>query len=315
MSGSGSQSVSRLAHCGASDVPLRTQLRREDARAPLLTAAVDLAVLAPSRCVRIVSRSALSTRTSRAIGAPCHIGEASAEVSLKPLRTRSAAAVACVSNLGSPEISMPNYTANPRSKSMVLEVDRLLRQLGVHEPTPVAPAPIPPPVRLVTPTRNQRVHPGAGSPRSGNAQRRVSPQGVEQLQPESAEQASTPSKRLSVPSGTSASQRAKRANRWASAALWARVAAGLALGMAMTEWPYRTGCGWALSAYLGAVVTIMLSGGWTAFASWKARNGPAHILSLMLIYWAFVLAAEQSLPRMGYAAEEASWSCVTSASR
>lgn len=99
---------------------------------------------------------------------------------------------------------------------------------------------------------------------------------------------------------------------WSRVALWARVSLGLVLGAAITQWPYRSACGWALSAYLGAVLAVALAGGWTAFASWKARSAPAHVLSLIVVFWGFVLAAEQSLPRVGYAAEQATWSCRAS---
>jgi hypothetical protein len=92
-------------------------------------------------------------------------------------------------------------------------------------------------------------------------------------------------------------------------ALWARVVLGLALGGVMTQWPYAHGCGWQLAGYLGAVAMVMLAGGWIAFASWRQRSGPAHLLSLLLLYWGIVLAAEQLLPRLGYAADQASWGC------
>ena len=92
-------------------------------------------------------------------------------------------------------------------------------------------------------------------------------------------------------------------------ALWARVLLGIAFGGLMTQWPYPYGCGQALFVYLGAVATVMLAGAWIAFASWKLRNAAAHILSLILFFWGIVLAAEQVLPRIGYAAERASWRC------
>lgn len=92
-------------------------------------------------------------------------------------------------------------------------------------------------------------------------------------------------------------------------ALWARVLLGIALGGLMTQWPYTYGCGRSLFVYLGAVATVMLAASWIAFASWKLRSAPAHILSLILFYWGIVLAAEQVLPRIGYAAEPASWRC------
>jgi hypothetical protein len=53
---------------------------------------------------------------------------------------------------------------------------------------------------------------------------------------------------------------------------------------------------------------VLLTGAWIAFASWKLRSGFVHILSLILI-WGIVLAAEQLLPRIGYAADRASWAC------
>jgi hypothetical protein len=86
---------------------------------------------------------------------------------------------------------------------------------------------------------------------------------------------------------------------------------GVTLGGAMTQWPYPHGCGWPLLGYLGAVVVVMLAGGWTAVASWKLRSGVVHVLSLILFFWGIVLAAEQVLPRVGYAADRASLVCIT----
>jgi hypothetical protein len=97
--------------------------------------------------------------------------------------------------------------------------------------------------------------------------------------------------------------------RWALAALWGRVTLAAALGAGMTQWPYPHACGWPLLGYLGAVATVLLAGAWLALASWRLRNGLTHILSLLLLYWGLVLAAEQVLPRVGYAAEEAGWLC------
>jgi hypothetical protein len=78
----------------------------------------------------------------------------------------------------------------------------------------------------------------------------------------------------------------------------------------MTQWPYSQTCGWPLAGYFGAVVTVILAGAWVGFASWKLRTGLVHILSLILIFWGIVLAAEQVLPRIGYAADRASWACA-----
>jgi hypothetical protein len=93
------------------------------------------------------------------------------------------------------------------------------------------------------------------------------------------------------------------------AALWARAFLAVALGGLMTQWPYPHGCGWPLLGYLGAVFTVLLAASWVGIATWKLRSAVAHILSLILFFWGTVLAAEQLLPRIGYAADEASWEC------
>ena len=93
------------------------------------------------------------------------------------------------------------------------------------------------------------------------------------------------------------------------AALWARVLLGAALGGSMTQWPYRHECDLRLLAYLGAVLAVLLAGGWIALASWKLRSSVTHVLSLVLFFWGLVLAAEQVLPRIGYAADRESWRC------
>ena len=97
--------------------------------------------------------------------------------------------------------------------------------------------------------------------------------------------------------------------RGALVGLWARVLLGVAFGGLMTQWPYPYGCGRSLLVYLGAVATVMLTGAWIAFASWRLRSAAAHVLSLILFFWGIVLAAEQVLPRIGYAEEQASWQC------
>lgn len=92
--------------------------------------------------------------------------------------------------------------------------------------------------------------------------------------------------------------------------LWARVVLGMALGAVMTQWPYPHGCDLPLAGYLAAVAMIVVAGGWIAFSSWRMRSGMPHVLSLMLVFWGIVLTAEQLLPRIGYAAEQATWRCA-----
>jgi hypothetical protein len=77
----------------------------------------------------------------------------------------------------------------------------------------------------------------------------------------------------------------------------------------MTQWPYPHGCGVPLLAYLGATAMLMLAGTWVAVCSWRLRVGAAHILALALLFFGIALAAERVLPRVGYAAERATWRC------
>ena len=94
------------------------------------------------------------------------------------------------------------------------------------------------------------------------------------------------------------------------AGLWGRVALSTALGVMMTAWPYFRECGLPLFGYLFAVAAVVVAGGWIAVTAWKLRNGIAHILALVLLFWGLVLTADELLPRSGYAAAEAHWQCV-----
>ena len=91
--------------------------------------------------------------------------------------------------------------------------------------------------------------------------------------------------------------------------LWARVLLGVVLGAVMTQWPYSRDCGFPLLGYLAAVSTVALAGGWLSFATWTHRSPVAHVIALILVFWGIVLFAEQLLPRIGYAADQAAWTC------
>ncbi len=91
---------------------------------------------------------------------------------------------------------------------------------------------------------------------------------------------------------------------------WLLVGLGALAGVFMTQWPYHHACGWALYGYLGAVATVILAGGWGSVTSWKHRMGTAHVVSLSVLAWGVVLAAQQVLPRIGYAAAAATWRCL-----
>ena len=92
--------------------------------------------------------------------------------------------------------------------------------------------------------------------------------------------------------------------------VWARVLLGLALAVTIgAGWPYSRTCGMPLAGYLGAVVTIILSGTWGASSAWKYRASLAHIVSLFILFYGIVLAAAELLPRTGYAVDRAVWQC------
>jgi len=92
-------------------------------------------------------------------------------------------------------------------------------------------------------------------------------------------------------------------------ALWAELLLAIALGGAITQWPYSHRCDLPLLGYFGAVALIMVAGGWIELSSWRLRTGLPHVLALTLLAWGLVLAAGQVLPRVGYAAEKATWRC------
>ena len=92
--------------------------------------------------------------------------------------------------------------------------------------------------------------------------------------------------------------------------VWVKVLVALALGVAITQWPYPHDCGLAVAPYLLAVVLIVGMAGWGAAGSWKHRQPVAHVLALGLILWGLILGARDVLPRVGYARAEGSWSCT-----
>ena len=93
----------------------------------------------------------------------------------------------------------------------------------------------------------------------------------------------------------------------------ARLVLAIALGVAIMFWPYSTKCGMGLFGYLAASIVVIVAGGWSAIWTWRHRSASGHILSLLLILWGALLAAQQVLPRIGYAkpdlAHPAGWAC------
>lgn len=103
---------------------------------------------------------------------------------------------------------------------------------------------------------------------------------------------------------------APAAARGRSVALtWFWVVLGLALAIALPIWPYEKSCGLRLMFFLGAIAITTVAGVVAALASWAHRRGLAHVLSLLIVGWAGVLAAREVLPRIGYAKQSSTWVC------
>lgn len=114
---------------------------------------------------------------------------------------------------------------------------------------------------------------------------------------------------VTAPGGAAVSERREPTAR-DKLGVWLRVGLAVVAGAVMTQWPYAHPCGLSLYLYLAAVAAVIVAGGWGSVSSWKLRMGVAHVTSLMVIFWGVVLAAQQVLPRIGYAAAAATWRCL-----
>lgn len=130
-----------------------------------------------------------------------------------------------------------------------------------------------------------------------------------------AQPAPQPSRAMVSAGGGGEVRRAAGLGRYARLFTWVRLILGLALGAAMTQWPYTHGCGVPLFAYLGGVLAVLVAALWSSVSSWKTRSAVAHALSLALFVWGAFLAAREILPRIGYAKQPAEWVCTAPPSR
>jgi hypothetical protein len=90
-----------------------------------------------------------------------------------------------------------------------------------------------------------------------------------------------------------------------------RLVLSAALGVGVLFWPYANRCGIGLAGYLAVVAVVAASGVWSAVWTWRHRTARAHVLSILLIVWALVLASAEVLPRSGYAKQTLPWACTT----
>jgi hypothetical protein len=98
-------------------------------------------------------------------------------------------------------------------------------------------------------------------------------------------------------------------SRKARLGTWIQVLLGVALGAALTQWPYARECGMGLFLYLGAAGLVVLVGLWGALSTWRRRMGLAHTIALLVTLWGLLVVGAMALPRMGYAKVDATWFC------
>lgn len=90
---------------------------------------------------------------------------------------------------------------------------------------------------------------------------------------------------------------------------WFWTGLALILALALPLWPNDKSCGIRLVFFLGAAGIALLMGVLGALSSWSYRRGLAHLLSLLAIVWAGIMAAREILPRAGYTKQELHWTC------
>ncbi len=102
--------------------------------------------------------------------------------------------------------------------------------------------------------------------------------------------------------------------RSASLGAAARLFLVLALGGAISLWPYARSCGAGLFAFIGIEAMLVVGGIWVATHSWRHRLPRIHVLALIVALGGLVLIAAELLPRVGYAAVDPQalpqWMCL-----
>lgn len=202
----------------------------------------------------------------------------------------------------------------PPHHSLELEIEKLMRHLPGADPKLVGePEPdrvdysgslLPPPVDAA-PRPEPRRSVERPAPRASGAHRRPSVRTHARRAPAFAFSAA-----MGSATGGVRERLAEAATHLPEALVWMRALLAAGLGVAVLQWPYANECGAMLYLYCGVVASVLVTGGWAATWSWRLRIAPAHLLSLIAIFWGIVLAAEQVLPRIGYAPFPQTWTCV-----
>jgi len=102
---------------------------------------------------------------------------------------------------------------------------------------------------------------------------------------------------------TEAERRAQQRALERSAALGAaaRLFLVLALGGAISLWPYPRECGQGLFTFIAVEAVLVAGGLWVASYTWRHRMARTHALALAVVLTGLILIAAEVLPRIGYA--------------
>ena len=91
--------------------------------------------------------------------------------------------------------------------------------------------------------------------------------------------------------------------------VWARLGVVGILATSILAWPYAHSCGFGLALYLVSTVMIVVGGVWVVACTWILRMARTHAVAMVLTLWGAALITAQVLPRVGYAADAATWLC------
>ena len=87
----------------------------------------------------------------------------------------------------------------------------------------------------------------------------------------------------------------------ASFGVYFRLTLVLSLAVSLACWPFDITCGTMLSGYMAAIVLLVVTGIWTAMATFTYQMPRRHLAALAIVVWGLLLGAIQVLPRIGYA--------------